>query len=228
NEFRLQRRQLRDASDPLSSPEGSFRAIYRLSRQLATSLINDLIPFMPIFVALHFFVQGSYQKAVGQDFFLAISQSSVSRCIKEVNLALENLQNLIRFPNSDEELNLEKFMNMPNGFPGIIGFIDCTHVAIVAPPTEDENYPAVVFLNRKGYYSINVQIICQAELKILAINARFPGSVHDSAIWESSVAKQELHRIHNRGHNNCWLIGDSGYPAQPWLLTQFLGNTTEA
>lgn len=43
----------------------------------------------------------------------------------------------------------EKF-NLPN----ILGCIDCTHVAIVTP-TEH----AVQYLNRKGYHSINVQIV---------------------------------------------------------------------
>lgn len=32
----------------------------------------------------------------------------------------------------------------------------------------------------------NVQIICDADLNITAINARYPGSVHDAAIWSIS------------------------------------------
>lgn len=54
-------------------------------------------------VALHFFAQGSYQKGVSQDFFIAMSQSSVSRCIAAVNTALESLYHLIHFPSNEEE-----------------------------------------------------------------------------------------------------------------------------
>lgn len=48
---------------------------------------------------------------------------------------------------------------MNNGFPGIIGAIDGTQIAIRAPPVNDENFPAIVFYNRKGFYSLNVQIV---------------------------------------------------------------------
>ncbi|XP_031333706.1 putative nuclease HARBI1 [Photinus pyralis] len=114
-------------------------------------------------------------------------------------------------------------MSLPNGFPGIIGAIDCTHVAIIAPPHEDPHYPGMVFLNRKGYCSINVQIICNANLRILAINSRFPGSVHDSAIWSTSLIRRHLIAMHDEGNQNSWLIGDSGYPLEPWLLTPVAG-----
>lgn len=234
NNFRLYRHQLRDESDPLSLPEVTFRSIYRLSRQLAHHLIVTIGPHLPenegslfipkqikVLVALHFFAQGNYQKAVVQDFFIAMSQSSVSRCISDINTALEQFYHLIKFPTTNAECEEEKqrFMQMENGFPGIIGAIDCTHIAISSPPANDINHPAIVFLNRKGYYSLNVQIICNANLKILAVNARYPGSVHDSAIWMTSVIRREVENMHLNGNTNCWLIGDSGYPLEPWLMT---------
>jgi hypothetical protein len=39
-------------------------------------------------------------------------------------------------------------------FPGVIGAIDCTHVAKIAPPDN-----ANLFINRKHFYSMNVQIV---------------------------------------------------------------------
>ncbi|KAF5270785.1 hypothetical protein FQR65_LT17802 [Abscondita terminalis] len=119
NQHRLHRQQLRDASDPLTIPENTFRGIYRVSRQLAHELMNTLYPFLPdgernfipcqlkVLAALHFYAQGSYQKAVGQDYSLGLSQSSVSRCIKDVNTALENLYHLIKFPTTEEECQIE-------------------------------------------------------------------------------------------------------------------------
>lgn len=43
-------------------------------------------------------------------------------------------------------------------FPGVIGCIDCTHVAIIAPK-EENNFPEEAYVNRKGYHSINVQLV---------------------------------------------------------------------
>lgn len=39
-------------------------------------------------------------------------------------------------------------------FPGVVGCIDCTHVALVAPK-ENEH----IYVNRKKYHSLNVQLV---------------------------------------------------------------------
>lgn len=54
----------------------------------------------------------------------------------------------------------------------------------------------------------------------LTCNARFPGSCHDSAIWTTSASRAKLINEYNAENDN-WLIGDSGYPLEPWLLTPF-------
>ncbi|KAJ8946757.1 hypothetical protein NQ314_008797 [Rhamnusium bicolor] len=84
-------------------------------------------------------------------------------------------------------------------FPGTIGAIDCTHVAMIAPTFEEHNY-----LNRKGFHSKNVQIISDYGLRILNVNAVNAGATHDSFIWRNSETKT---------------VGDSGYPQQCWLMT---------
>lgn len=50
-------------------------------------------------------------------------------------------------------------------FPNVIGTVDGTHVRIQAPHEDEPS-----FVNRKGFHSINVQDICDAEGKILANN----------------------------------------------------------
>jgi len=69
-----------------------------------------------------------------------------------------------------------------------IGCIDCTHVRIKCPNQEQ----AMLYVNRKGFYSINVQVVCDAQRRILDIIARWRGSVHDSRIWDSSRLKEEF------------------------------------
>jgi len=44
-------------------------------------------------------------------------------------------------------------------FPGTIGCIDCTHVAIVPPAANNNVHPEHIYINRKGYHSINTQLV---------------------------------------------------------------------
>nr|CAI5858519.1 unnamed protein product [Callosobruchus analis] len=122
------------------------------------------------------------------------------------------------FPRTDGDKNSIKdsFMEATH-FPGVIGAVDCTHVEIVQPPIEDHNY-----INRKGYHSKNIQIICDYDLKILNINARFPGATHDAFIWRNSCVREELETCYTRGDRISWLLGDSGYPQEPWPMTPIL------
>lgn len=44
------------------------------------------------------------------------------------------------------------------------------------------------FRNRKGYFSLNVQAVCDADLRLMNVVARWPGSAHD-AIFKNSVLR---------------------------------------
>lgn len=48
---------------------------------------------------------------------------------------------------------------------------------------------AEVYRNRKGYFSMNVQVISSGDLLFKDIVARWPGSVHDSTIFNNSRVK---------------------------------------
>lgn len=123
-------------------------------------LIRELVPFMrqisrrtaishelQILASLNFFAAGSYQRRVGQEFLTCMSQTSLSRSLHGTVNALNcAMNNWIRFPVTAgriQEIKQGFFIN--GGFPGVIGAIDGTHVAIVPPEAERE----YLFLNRK-------------------------------------------------------------------------------
>ncbi len=61
--------------------------------------------------------------------------------------------------------------------------------------------------------------MCDANLSIMDVVARWPGSTHDSFIWRNSFLRHRLSSSHQRG--DAYLLGDSGYPLEPWLLTPY-------
>ncbi|XP_046736243.1 uncharacterized protein LOC124405412 [Diprion similis] len=86
-ELMVNRRQLRDEQNPFELPEVQFQQLFRLSRELASDLVNHLRPHLErdrsnglsvecqVLCAVRFYAVGSYQRAIGKDFMVAISQT---------------------------------------------------------------------------------------------------------------------------------------------------------
>ncbi|GBN13781.1 Putative nuclease HARBI1 [Araneus ventricosus] len=124
--------------------------------------------------------------------------------------------------NESELLEVSRKFYGISGFPCVFGALDCTHVPIVSPGVSN----AELFRNRKGFLSLNVQILSDPDLYIRNIVARWPGSVHESTIFENSSlrAKFEAGVISPKYH----LIGDNGYGFSTYLLTPFLNPRTQS
>ena len=73
----------------------------------------------------------------------------------------------------------------------------------------------MAFVNRKQFYSINVQAICDIDAFITNIVARWPGSTHDSRIFDNSKIADKL----RDGAIDGILVGDSGYACRAYLMT---------
>ena len=128
--------------DPLILPDHMLIRQYRLPRPaiiyLADMLSNDLkrktrrsspLPTQ-IMTALRFFASGSFQMVVGGT--LGVSQSSVSRVVRDVTNALcRRARQFIKFPATDAEFirTKQQFFEIA-GFPNVLGAVDGTHIAI--------------------------------------------------------------------------------------------------
>lgn len=63
---------------------------------------------------------------------------------------------------------------------------------------------AEVYRNRKSFFSINCQVTCNADLKFINVVASWPGSAHDSTIFNNSNLKI---RFDQGEFQNCLLLG---------------------
>ncbi|GFN92188.1 protein antagonist of like heterochromatin protein 1 [Plakobranchus ocellatus] len=150
---------------------------------------------------------------------IGIHKSTVSRIVHWVASAIAaKRRDFVTFPVNAELNNVKQDFYEIAGFPGVIGCIDCTHIRIIRPSAE-------IYRNRKGYFSINVQAVCDTNLRISSLVARWPGSTHDTRIFYNSVLSMRLENRELNGH----LLGDNGYPNLPYLLTPILnpGNRGE-
>lgn len=154
--------------------------------------------------------------------YCGISKSSSHRIIHRVTAAIASLsRNFIHFPATQEEQRTAqlKFYNLAR-FPKALGALDCTHVRIRSPGGQNAEY----FRNRKGYMSINVQVIGSADLDILDLVARWPGSSQDQTIWNASYRNALFERGH---YGDALLLADSGYMNRPYIMMPLENPTTQ-
>ena len=165
-----------------------------------------------VLLFLYFVSSDSFQRVCGH--FPHVATASMCRMIKLVAIGLTRLREaIIHFPR-DTLAEVARFREIAN-FPNVVGAIDCTHVRIPCPCIEEGQR----YANRKGFYSLNVQVVATSQLRIANIVARWPGSTHDSRIFGESRVCREMQQGRFRGYH---LLGDGGYPIKPYLMTPLL------
>ncbi|XP_030050822.1 putative nuclease HARBI1 [Microcaecilia unicolor] len=189
----------------------SRTAIYELYHEIRddidpTTARSHAVPgLVQLLIVLQFFATGTFQQVLG----------GVLHALKTCD------HKHISFPTGEEEQrrikrDFHKIARMPN----VLGAIDCTHVAFT-PPVDQE----MQFRNRKMGYSLNVQAVCDANLRILDVVSRYPGSYHNSYIlFNSALGKKFAEGQFRKG----WLLGDAGYGSKTWLLTPLATPRSEA
>ncbi|GFQ92457.1 nuclease HARBI1 [Trichonephila clavata] len=101
------------------------------------------------------------------------------------------------------------------GFPGVYGALDCLLIKILNPGGS----LAETFRCRKGFFALNVQTVSDPDLSIRNIVVRWPGSTHDSTVFDHSYLRAHLETEVPSSYH---LLGDSGYPLRSYLMTPFL------
>ena len=173
-----------------------------------------LLPYQQVLIALQYYATGTFHYVVGDP--LQVSQSTACRVIRRVTNALSGkINDFVKFPNNNNSVKVKDGFYRLRGFLGVIGCVDGTHIWIIGPHEHEADY-----VNRKGYHSINVQVICDHKGRWINIVARWPGSAHDSRILRNS----HVWDIMEGGMVDGCILGDSGYgyPCQRWLMTPVL------
>ncbi|KAL1446498.1 hypothetical protein MTO96_028808 [Rhipicephalus appendiculatus] len=124
-----------------------------------------------------------------------MAQSAVSNTIHvatEAIITVSARRKLVRFsltPAAKDEAKAA-FARRAD-IPGVLACVDCTLVAI-RKPKGLSLVDTASFMSRKGYYALNVMLVCNAELRILVVDAGLPGSCQDSWVWIHNPLRARL------------------------------------
>ena len=109
---------------------------------------------------------------------------------------------------------------------GCVGAVDGLCVHICKPRLSDSNAPAI-FFNRKGFYSLNLQAICNANYEIIWFDFNAVGSTHDATALAMTHLQQKLDDEALPGQY--FIAGDDAYSANAeQIVTPFPGSQLPA
>ncbi|XP_058987718.1 putative nuclease HARBI1 isoform X1 [Musca domestica] len=123
----------------------------------------------------------------------------------------------------DDSSSEEDWLNEESGEENVLeniaklvkGCIDGTHV-IIDPPKDGRND----YVDRKGHFSLKVQGVCNEKRKFINVFIGYPGSAHDSWVYQNSPLSQNL----DSKCGDYFLLGDSAYPCSRYLVTPYRDN----
>ena len=158
-----------------------------------------LSPVMQTCIALNSYAGGQFQRISG--LCGDVSQHAVRMALNRVTNALVKKRNQFIFmPTSaemDDRFHLSRFAMA----------VDVMQVRFQKHEQQ--------FWCRKQFYSINVQVVA-GDRFIYDLDCRWPGSTHDSRIWNRSQVKAYLEQ-----QRRFLLAGDSGYPISEILIKPY-------
>nr|CAI5854219.1 unnamed protein product [Callosobruchus analis] len=156
-----------------------------LSRTESKSGRKPISAKVQLMIALWFMATPDSYRSVHVTF--GVGKATAFRAVRRVVKTLYCLApRVIKWP-KDQYLEVMTSFEQKAGFPNVIGAIDGTHIKIRKPKTDSESY-----INRKGFYSVNLQAVCNSQCIFTHCFAGFPGAVHDARIFRNSPVNDFL------------------------------------
>ena len=217
--------------------DSSFRQHFRLSRPTAQRLVNILgtCPEIPVprekgrptveiekqlLITVWYLGNPECIRSVSDRF--DVSRSTVLRITTRICNALVNniAPHFIQWPSGDKLIRTIEGFNENNGLLRCIGAIDGTHIPIKAPHNHHEHY-----INRKGFHSMQLQVVCDTDMIFTDVYCGWPGAAHDARVLRNSPLFHDAEtRTNDIFPGQTYIIGDAAYPLKTWLMTGFKDN----
>ncbi|XP_067654467.1 uncharacterized protein [Haliotis asinina] len=137
-----------------------------------------------IAVTIYYLATTVEYRTVGNLF--GIHRSTVCCVVHEVCYAIctHVFPDAVKFPTGTELKKVISGFQKKWRFPNCGGAIDATHIPIIAPQQFHADY-----VNRKGWYSVILQAVCDDKYKFTDVCIGWPGRVHDARVFSNSAFK---------------------------------------
>ncbi len=223
--------------------EESWNKNFRMSQAAFYELVNELSTFIAcnksspnyraiptakkVAIALYYLKDTGSLTMTANAFGLHIC--TVSKVINEVCQAITYKlgPKYLHLPRDEDQMRRKVAeIEAKYGMPQAFGLIDGTHIRIKRPTMNSQDY-----FSYKGYFSFNVQAVCDCNGIFMDVDCRWPGSVHDAKVFANSRINLDLKnnslscfsrplsqygkRIGN------YLIGDPGYPLTHFCMREY-------
>ena len=188
-----------------------------------------------LMLTLRFLASGDGQKSLS--FAFRIGTTTVSNIISETCIAIKEKlgTKFLRPPRCPSDWleisrDFEDFWDMPN----VIGALDGKHIQIEAPANS-----GTLFHNYKGFFSIVLLSICDANYCFTLVDIGQYGSNNDSGLLANSIigknfAEKRMGLPEGRHVPGCsynplpyYLVGDEIFPLKTWLIKPYPGKLDE-
>ena len=226
---------------------GAFQNFTRMTPEMFHYLLERLEPYiqkqdtnwrpalpagMKVAAALHYYAHGASYKALRYGF--RIPHNTLSIILRDVSEAIieEFADEVINTPKTPEEWKkvAEEFEDKWN-VPHAVGAIDGKHVAIRKPGKSGSLYH-----NYKGFFSIILMAVVDADYKFLWVEAGGVGSSSDAQIFgdcelrdlidDNTLGLPDAEPLPGSDRElPYFLLGDDAFPMRTWLMKPYSRRT---
>ena len=188
-----------------------------LCRLLAPHMTSRVIPINKKVLAT-LWLLGNIESFRGVVDRFDLSKSSLHNIVIEVCDALMDIRpHYIVWPTENQLPQLAHDFRIKSNMPGVIGAIDGTHIPIPGPTLYRASY-----FNKKDFPSMQLQGVCDSNLRFLHTHTGWPGSVHDARVFRTCA----LHTYLEAGNipSEYHLLGDSAYALEKYMIVPYRDN----
>ncbi|KAL3850703.1 hypothetical protein ACJIZ3_012585 [Penstemon smallii] len=137
----------------------------------------------------------------------------------------------LQWPSTEQELTeIKSKFEKIRGLPNCCGAIDTTHIKMLLTLSDQE---ADTWLDLKENHSMILQAIVDPDMRFRDIVTGWPGNMSDSLVLRSSNFFELCQKgdklngdkisLSKEMELSEYIIGDSGFPLLPWLVTPYQG-----